>query len=64
MTKGDRVTVYEDPLTCSIVEEKNVELLNLLDVSERVCGSADVLEYWEVIFPDGSHAERWIRKDR
>ena len=53
MKPTDTVTVYEDPLTQTLVESKDVELIQQLDTSGE-------LEYWEVKFPDGGHAERWI----
>ena len=53
MKSGDKITIYEDPLTQNIIESKDVELLQQLDTSGE-------LEYWRVIFPDGGHAERWI----
>ena len=53
MKPKDKVTVYEDPLTQNIIESTDVELIQQLDTSGE-------LEYWEVIFPDGGHVERWI----
>lgn len=53
MKYGDKVTIYEDWLSCT---KKEGEAKLVKKLSENEFG-----EYWVVDFPDGSYF-RWIKK--
>jgi hypothetical protein len=52
LKRGDKVTVYEDPIT-RVKPEGEVELITIQDES-------DGMEFWEVRFKDGMRCGRWI----
>lgn len=54
MKKGDKVMVYEDPISKE-VSEGEATLIESLG-SEAFDGR----EYWKVKFNDGSFAARWV----
>lgn len=56
MRIGDVVTIYEDPLTRKKVEGR-AKLRRLWQTDNE-----NRLEYWEVRFPEGFVADRWVVK--
>jgi len=64
MKKGDKVMVYEDPITMQ-KPEGEVELLRLLQTATAEATPGKVLQRWSVRFcSDGFEAQRALLVDK
>ena len=68
MTPGDRVMIYEDPITQLKPEGRGRLIKKLGDQPKGIAillkgfkDQADVHEYWLVRFMDGIECRRWIK---